>query len=124
MRILHVNKYLYRQGGAEGYMLDVAELQRGAGHEVAFFGMAHPENPADLPYADTFPSLVELDPAPAGAAGKPTAAARMVWSSSSRSGLAETIRRFRPDVVHLPQRLPPALAVGAARGLRAACPAS
>ncbi len=100
MRILHVNKYLYRRGGAEGYMLDVAALQRQAGHEVAFFGMTHPDNPVGLPYADTFPSLVELEPAPAGAAGKLTAAARMLWSSSSRSGLAETIRRFRPDVVH------------------------
>lgn len=100
MRILHVNKYLYRRGGAEGYMLDVAGLQRAAGHEVELFGMTHPENPAGLTYADTFPSLVELEPAPAGAAGKLSAAARMLWSSSSRSGLAETIRRFRPDVVH------------------------
>ena len=45
MRILHVNKFLYRRGGAEGYMLDLAELQVRAGHEVAFYGMDHPENP-------------------------------------------------------------------------------
>jgi len=50
MRVLHVNKYLYRRGGAEGYMLDLAELQAKAGHEVAFFGMEHPENPP-LPLA-------------------------------------------------------------------------
>ena len=31
MRILHVNKFLYRRGGAEGYMLDLAELQRARG---------------------------------------------------------------------------------------------
>lgn len=100
MRVLHVNKYLYRRGGAEGYLLDVAQLQRAAGHEVALFGMTHPDNPDDLPYADTFPSLVELEPAPAAAHDKLAAAARMLWSSSSRTGLAETIRRFRPDIVH------------------------
>ncbi|RKT78460.1 glycosyltransferase involved in cell wall biosynthesis [Terracoccus luteus] len=101
MRILHVNKYLYRRGGAEGYMLDVARLQREAGHEVELFGMQHPENPAGLPLADTFPGLVELEPAPEGLRAKAAAAARMLWSTSSRSGLSEAIRRFRPDVVHL-----------------------
>ncbi|MEO6999262.1 MAG: glycosyltransferase [Terracoccus sp.] len=100
MRVLHVNKYLYRRGGGEGYLLDVAALQRQAGHDTAVFGMNHPDNLDDLPYADTFPRLVELEPAPRGAAGKLTAAARMLWSPSSRRGLAETIERFRPDVVH------------------------
>ena len=38
MRILHVNKFLYRRGGAEGYMLDLAELQRARGDDVSFFG--------------------------------------------------------------------------------------
>ena len=37
MRILHVNKFLYRRGGAESYMLDLAALQREQGDEVAFF---------------------------------------------------------------------------------------
>ena len=46
MRILHVNKFLYRRGGAEAYMEDLADLQVAAGHTVAFFGMAHPLNTA------------------------------------------------------------------------------
>ncbi|GAA4727201.1 glycosyltransferase family 4 protein [Pedococcus ginsenosidimutans] len=99
MRILHVNKFLYRRGGAEGYMLDVVELQRRAGHEVELFGMAHPDNLVDLPLADTFPSHVELEPAPGGLAGL-AAGARMVWSPSSGRGMARAIERFRPDVVH------------------------
>ena len=44
MRILHVNKFLYRRGGAEAYMLEVAALQRAHGHDVEFFGMDHPDN--------------------------------------------------------------------------------
>lgn len=100
MRILHVNKYLYRRGGAEGYALDVAERQESRGHQVAFFGMQHPENPP-LPLEDLFPALVELDPPPAGLAAKATAAGRMLWSPSSRTGMARAVERFRPDVVHL-----------------------
>ncbi len=99
MRILHVNKFLYRRGGAEGYMLDVASLQRSAGHEVGFWGMDHPENDLPQPLVDTFASNVELEPAPGGLAGV-VAAGRMVWSRASAAGMAEAVERFRPDVVH------------------------
>ncbi|MEO3936283.1 glycosyltransferase family 4 protein [Dermatophilaceae bacterium Soc4.6] len=99
MRILHVNKFLYRRGGAEGYMLDVAALQRSAGHEVGFWGMDHPENDRPQPLGDTFASHVELEPAPGGLAGV-AAAGRMVWSRSSAAGLSAAVARFRPDIVH------------------------
>ncbi len=99
MRVLHVNKYLYRRGGAEGYLLDLAALQRAAGHDVGVWGMAHPENDAQLPLADTFAPYVELEPPPGGVAAL-GAAARMVWSRSARRGLAEALDRFRPEVVH------------------------
>ena len=100
MRILHVNKFLYRRGGAEGYMLDVAALQRAAGHEVAHFGMAHPQN-EPMPYAAHFPSHVEFEPAPSGAAGKVRGMGRMMWSRSARRGVEAVLDDFRPDVVHL-----------------------
>lgn len=99
MRILHVNKFLYRRGGAEGYMFDVAALQRSAGHEVGFFGMDHPENDRPLPLEHTFAPHVELEPAPGGLAGV-AAAARMVWSRSSARGMAAALEEFRPDLVH------------------------
>ncbi|HET7532133.1 MAG TPA: glycosyltransferase, partial [Nocardioidaceae bacterium] len=99
MRILHVNKFVYRRGGAEGYMLDVAELQREAGHEVTFFGMEHPDTIEGLPLRDTFPPEVELEPPPRGLAGV-AASARMVWSLSSSRGMARALERFQPDVVH------------------------
>jgi glycosyltransferase involved in cell wall biosynthesis len=100
MRILHVNKFLYRRGGAEAYMLDVAELQARDGHQVALFGMRHPDNPP-LPFADAFPPFIELEPPPKGLPGKLAAAARMLHSASSRRGIEEVVRAFRPDVVHL-----------------------
>jgi glycosyltransferase involved in cell wall biosynthesis len=100
VRILHVNKFLYRRGGAEAYMLDMAELQRAAGHEVAIFGMEHPENPA-LPLAETFPSYVEFQPAPATVSGKVKLAARMLHSRESERGMRDAVRAFQPDVVHM-----------------------
>lgn len=100
MRVLHVNKYLYRRGGAEAYMQDVALLQQQAGHEVAFFGMRHPENPP-LPFVEHFPAQLEFEPAPAGPVGKARLVGRMLWSTSARGGIAAVIGSFRPDVVHL-----------------------
>ena len=100
MKILHVNKFLYRRGGAEGYLFDVAALQRAAGHEVAFFGMSHPEN-EPMPYARSFPRRIEFDPVPSDVRGKVEGVGRMLWSSSARRGIDEVLEAFRPDVVHL-----------------------
>src|SRR5439155_7747370 len=75
VRILHVNKYLYRRGGAESYMQELAALQRDAGHQVAFFGMDHPENDPQ-PYATHFPPYLELEPPPASAVAKARGLAR------------------------------------------------
>lgn len=99
MRILHVNKFVYRRGGAEAYMLDVVDLQRAAGHEVEVFGMAHPANPP-WRFDDRFPSNVELNPMPASLPGKLHATGRMFWSFEVGRRTAEVLDEFRPDVVH------------------------
>lgn len=100
MRILHVNKFLYRRGGAEAYMLDVARLQRERGDDVAFFGMRHPDNEPQ-PYANRFPDEVEFEPPPSSVLGKARAAARMFWSTSAARGIDAVLADFEPDVVHL-----------------------
>lgn len=100
MRILHVNKFLYRRGGAEAYLLDIAALQRAADHEVALFGMEHPENPT-LPYAEHFPRYIEFEPPPRGVPAKLRAAGRMLYSVSARRGMDTVLDIFRPDIVHL-----------------------
>ncbi len=134
MRILHVNKFLYRRGGAEAYMEDVAALQSEAGHEVSFFGMAHPENTHNE-WADFFPPQIELDPLPAGLRDRAQAAARALWSTTARRGMVQVLREFRPDVVHFhniyhhlsPSVIKPARDAGAATVLtlhdyKLACP--
>jgi glycosyltransferase involved in cell wall biosynthesis len=100
MRVLHVNKFVYRRGGAESYMEDLADLQRGAGDVVEYFGMQHPQN-QDCTYSAWFPPEVEFEPMPGGAAAKAHAFGRMIYSSSARRGMHAVIDRFEPDVVHL-----------------------
>ncbi len=100
MRILHVNKFLYRRGGAEAYMEDLADLQIAAGHTVAFFGMAHPLN-THLEYASEFPSHIELEPPPPTLSGRVRGVARMLNSTSASRGMDNVLADFQPDVVHM-----------------------
>jgi glycosyltransferase involved in cell wall biosynthesis len=100
MRVLHVNKFLYRRGGAESYLLDVAALQRAAGHDVAFFGTRHPENDPALDDPG-FPEYIELDPPPASWSRRARAAGRIIYSREAERALARQVERSRPDIVHL-----------------------
>ncbi|MGH2708592.1 MAG: glycosyltransferase family 4 protein, partial [Actinomycetota bacterium] len=100
MRILHVNKFLYPRGGAEAYLLAVSALQGERGHDIAYFGMAHPQNRPSR-FEEHFPERVELNPPPASVPGKLKAAARLLYSPSARRGMEAVVEEFEPDVVHL-----------------------
>jgi glycosyltransferase involved in cell wall biosynthesis len=100
MRILHVNKFLYRRGGAEGYMLDLASRQAAAGHDVAFFATRHPENEPS-PFEAHFPEYIELNPPPRQLSTRARAAARIFYSRAAERGLARVLSLHRPDIVHV-----------------------
>lgn len=44
MRILMLNKYLYRRGGAETYVIKLGEYLNSIGHTIEYFGMADERN--------------------------------------------------------------------------------
>lgn len=99
MRVLLVNKFHYRKGGAETYYLTVgSELER-MGHEVAYFSMKHPDN---LPckWDKYFVTQREYNNVK-----NPFAAARdgmaLVYSPEARRNFQTLCEDFRPDVVHL-----------------------
>lgn len=100
MRVLHVNKFHYRRGGAEGYMHDVAHLQREQGWDVEFFATAHPDNVAST-YDAHFPPYLEMEPPPSGLAAKARSGAAMLWNRAAATAIARVADEFRPDVVHL-----------------------
>lgn len=119
-RVLQVDKFLRRQGGAPAYMLELAELQRRAGIEVEFFAMA---DEANLPsrFAADFAPPIDLS-APQGPPwSKVATAARMVWNRPAAEGLRRVLDHFRPDVVHVHnvyhQLSPSILAAVAQRGI-------
>jgi glycosyltransferase involved in cell wall biosynthesis len=100
MRVLHVNKFLYRRGGAESYMLDLASRQAASGHEVEFFSTRHPENEPS-PFEAFFPEYIELNPPPTSWSERTRAAARVLYSRSAEVGFARVLDLYRPDIVHL-----------------------
>lgn len=99
MRILLVNKFHYRKGGAETYYLTVgSELER-MGHEVAYFSMKHPDN---LPceWDKYFVTQREYNNVK-----NPLKAARdgmaLIYSPEAKHNFQALCEEFRPDVVHL-----------------------
>ena len=99
MKILLVNKFHYRKGGAETYYLTVgSELER-MGHEVAYFSMKHPNN---LPckWDKYFVTQREYNDVK-----NPLSAVRdgiaLIYSPEAKRNFQAVCEEFRPDVVHL-----------------------
>ena len=90
MRIILSNKFYYRRGGDCIYMLNLEQLLKRHGHDVAVFAMDYPEN-LDTPWRKYFPQNM----------GKPMAFTRPFGSREVRRKFNELMDDFRPDVVHL-----------------------
>ena len=90
MRILLINKFYYRRGGDCIYMLNLEQLLRSRGHEVAVFAMDYPDN-LDSPWRGYFPSDMSAA----------MALTRPFGSREVRRQFGRLLRDFRPDVVHL-----------------------
>lgn len=97
-RVLSINSYHYRRGGADVVYLDHAKLMESAGWENAFFSMHHPQNITsewddyfvdELQYGHDY-SLPQ----------KAAMAAKVIYSLEARDKLRKLLSRFRPDVAH------------------------
>lgn len=100
MRVLQVDKFLRRFGGAAAYMLDLGDQLQQRGHEVEYFAAAHPDN---LPgtFEQLFPAVDDYEPPPPGLSRKLRAGAGMFWSRPAARAMAAVVDEFRPDIVHL-----------------------
>ena len=96
MRILLSNKIYSRGGGASIYTLNLEELLRDKGHEVAFFAMEHPLA-LDSKWSNYFPSEVNLK----STASKLRFIPRCLGDRETASKFKSILAVFKPDVVHL-----------------------
>lgn len=90
MKILLANKFYYRRGGDCIYMLNLEQLLKAHGHEVAVFAMDYPEN-LDTPWKKYFPKNMS----------KLMAFTRPFGSHEVKSTFKKLLDDFKPDVVHL-----------------------
>ena len=99
MKILLVNKYFYRKGGAETYFFALAEGLKSLGHEVAFFSMQHSNNEPSY-WSKYFVSEKDY-------VGKISAfqqakeAATLIYSLESKRKFEALLEEFQPDVIHM-----------------------
>lgn len=99
MRILLVNKYFYRKGGAETYFFALAEGLRALGHDVAFFSMQHPNNEPSY-WSKYFVSEKDYV-GDISAFKKVQEASTLIYSFEARRKFEALLEEFKPDVIHL-----------------------
>ncbi len=90
MHILLSNKFYYRRGGDCIYMLNLEQLLKLHGHEVAVFAMDYPENISTL-WSKYFPQNMS----------KLMAFTRPFGSNEVKTKFNRLLDDFKPDVVHL-----------------------
>lgn len=97
-RLLAINNYFYRRGGAESVFLDHIDLFTAAGWDVVPFAMRHPAN-LPSPWSGHFVSEIEYGRA-SGPLTKARQAAKIVFSLEARRNIRALIGRARPSVAH------------------------
>ncbi len=111
MRILLCNKFYYRRGGDCIVTINLEQLLKVHGHEVAIYAMQYPEN-IDSKWNKYWPSNMS----------KFDAFTRPFGSNNVRSSFTQLLDDFKPDVVHLHNihtQLSPAIAeIAHERGIR------
>ena len=96
MKILLANKFYYRRGGDCIYMLNLEQLLKEHGHEVAVFAMQYPENlPSE--WSKYWPSEVKFKPGP----GMVEAFRRPFGTNEVKRMFCALLDDFQPDVLHM-----------------------
>ena len=96
MKILLSNKFYYKRGGDCICTINLEELLKENGHEVAIFAMQHP-NTLPTPWYKYFPSEVTFKPS----LKMLEAFMRPFGTKEVRRKFEKLIADFKPDVVHL-----------------------
>lgn len=96
MKVLLSNKFYYRRGGDCVCTINLEELLKQNGHEVAIFAMQHPDNLKTL-WSKYFPSEVKFQLG----AGMLEALLRPFGTNEVKRKFTALLNDFHPDIVHL-----------------------
>lgn len=98
MRLLAINNYFYRRGGAEAIFLDHMSLFEDIGWDAVPFAMQHPDNlPSD--WSRYFVSEIEYG-RESSALTKVKQAAKIIYSREAQQNLNQLLEAAKPDIAH------------------------
>ncbi len=97
-RLLAINNYFYRRGGAEAVFFDHMAMFSEIGWDVVPFAMQHDHNEPS-PWSDYFVSEIEYGRR-TGPARKAVQAASILYSFEAQRNIRRLIERARPSVAH------------------------
>jgi glycosyltransferase involved in cell wall biosynthesis len=97
-RLLNINNYFYRRGGAEAVFFDHTALFEDAGWDVVPFAMQHELN-LPSPWSDYFVSEIEYG-REIGLRDKLVQASKVIYSLEAMRGLERLIEVARPTIAH------------------------
>lgn len=99
MKIVLVNKFLYKRGGSETYYLALADALEKSGHTVYFFGMRDEHNtprPEEKYYIDNIDYEKEVSTIDQIRQG-----IKSIYSFEAKRKFEALIKEYKPDIVHL-----------------------
>ena len=97
-RLLSINNYYYRRGGAEVVFLEQNRLFEEIGWEVIPFAMQHPKNMSS-PWQEYFVDEIEFGHS-YSLSSKLGMASKIVFSTEARKKIGALVERVRPQVAH------------------------
>lgn len=97
MKILMVNKFLYPRGGAETYMLKVAEQLEKMGNQVEFFGMYDEKNTVFNSIGE-YTTNFDFHTRSLKRVAYPF---KIIYSFEAKKKIEKVINSFQPDVIHM-----------------------
>lgn len=98
-RLLSINSYHYRRGGADAVYLDHASLFRRQGWDNQFFSMEHPRNETEGTPV-TLTGMVDYEFAEKGV-GKVRTALKSIYNFEAASNIDGLLQTYRPDIAHV-----------------------
>jgi glycosyltransferase involved in cell wall biosynthesis len=96
MKVLLVNKFLYRKGGAETYVLNLGKILTDNGHTVEYFGTENQKNTV----GNKSGLYVKNMDFGSGILKNILAPFRIIYSREAYKKILRLLYDFRPDVVH------------------------